>query len=194
MEGLKYIKSDVTLLLLIVLIIIPSVLVHSTQFLLVIFAKDLVSGDESWRLVLLYVSMGIGALVGTFSIASLGNFQVKGMVNMGSILLVSVLLIFFGLSSYLVLSLVLIGLMGVFKPDLPHSQQFPGTVQDPDVLRGRITSIYVIDHGVQPIGIPLLGLLAVAMGVGNALAVAGVAGLAVTAFIGLRWRGLWQLR
>ena len=194
MEGLKYIKSDVTLLLLIVLIIIPSVLVHSTQFLLVIFAKDLVSGDEKLALVLLYVSMGIGALVGTFSIASLGNFQVKGMVNMGSILLVSVLLIFFGLSSYLVLSLVLIGLMGVFNQIFRIANNSLVQSRIPDVLRGRITSIYVIDHGVQPIGIPLLGLLAVAMGVGNALAVAGVAGLAVTAFIGLRWRGLWQLR
>ena len=95
MEGLRYIRTDTVLMLLILLIIIPSVLVHSTQFLLVIFAKDILTGDNDLILVLLYVVMGAGALVGTFTIASLGNFQRKGMVTMGSILLVTLLLTLF---------------------------------------------------------------------------------------------------
>ena len=194
MEGLRYIRTDTTLLLLIVLIIIPSVIVHSTQFQLVIFAREILSGNEKVVLGLLYISMGTGALVATFAIASLGNFQVKGRVNMASILLVTILLIFFGLSSHLVVSLVLIGFMGFFNTSFGVVNRALVQTRIPDVLRGRITSIYVIDHGVQPVGIPLLGLLALWLGAGNAVAVAGLVAFSVTAFIGLRWRELWQLR
>ena len=194
MEGLRHIRKDSMLLLLIVLIIVPSVLVHSTQYLLVIFAKDMVSGDEKVVLALLYISMGIGSLVATFGIASLGNFQSRGLVTMGSILVVTILLIFFGLSSHLVLSLILIGFIGLFNMVFRIANNALVQSRTPDVLRGRVTSIYVIDHGVQPLGIPLLGLLALGLGAGNAVAVVGLLAFAVTAFIGLRWRGLWRLK
>ena len=194
MEGLRYIRSDTTVLMLIVLIIIPSVVVHSTQYLLVVFAKDILGGNEKFVLGVLFASMGAGALVATFGIASLGNFQRRGLVNMGSILLVTVLLIFFGLSSNLILSAVLIGLIGLFNMAFHIANNALVQSRVPDVLRGRVTSIYVIDHGVQPLGIPLVGLLALALGADNAVAVLGGLSLIVTAFIGLRWRQLWQLR
>ena len=196
MEGLRYLRSDTILLLLIVLIIVPSVVVHSTQFMLVIFAKDVVGGDKEVGLVILLTAMAIGSLVATFGVASLGNFQIKGLVNMASIILVTILLILFGLSSHLVLSAVLIGLLGLVNMVYRIANNALVQARTPDVLRGRITSIYVIDHGVQPIGIPLLGLLAEprVLGPGNAVAVAALVALAVTAFIGLRWRELWRLR
>ena len=77
MEGLRYLRTDTILLLLIVLIILPSVVVHSTQFMLVIFAKDIVGGDKEVGLVILLTSMAIGSLIATFGVASLGNFQIK---------------------------------------------------------------------------------------------------------------------
>ena len=194
-EGLRYIQRDTTLLLLIVLIIIPSVLVHSAQFLLVIFAAELVSeSDENLALTLLYISMGIGAVVGTFTIASLGDFRNRGRLNMGAILVVTVLLIFFGISEYLVLSVVLIGLMGLFNQMFRIVNNSLVQSRIPDEMRGRITSVYFIDHGVQPLGIPLLGLLAVWLGTGNAIAVAGLMALGATTFISLRWRELWRLQ
>ena len=194
MEGLRYIRKDVMLLLLIVMIIIPSVTVHSTEFLLVIFAKEILSGNEKVVLGMLYVSIGIGSLVATLLIASLGNFQIRGLVNMVALLIVTLLVIGFGLSSHLVLSTMLIGLLGLFNMVYRITNNALVQTRIPDVLRGRITSIYVIDHGVQPLGIPLLGLLAVGVGAGNAIALAGLLALGVTAFIGIRWRELWRLR
>ena len=193
MEGLRYIRKDVMLLLLIVMIIIPSVIVHSTEYLLVIFAKEILSGNEKVVLGMLYVSIGIGSLVATLLIASLGNFQIRGLVNMVALLIVTLLVIGFGLSSHLVLSTVLIGFLGLFNMVYRITNNALVQTRIPDVLRGRITSIYVIDHGVQPLGIPLLGLLAVGVGAGNAVALAGLLALGVTAFIGLRWHELWHL-
>ena len=194
MEGLRYIRTDVILLLLIVLIILPSVIVHSTEYLLVIFAKDLLEGNEKVVLGVLYVSIGVGSLVGTFLMASLGDFKSRGLACMASILIVTILLTLFGLSSHLVLSAALIGLLGTFNMIYRISNNALVQSRIPDELRGRITSIYFIDHGVQPIGIPLLGLLAVGLGTGNAVAVSGLFTLAVTAIIGLRWRQLWRLQ
>lgn len=193
MEGLTYIRKDVMLSLLIVMIIIPSVIVHSTEYLLVIFAKEILSGNEKVVLGLLYVSIGAGSLVATLLIASLGNFQTRGLVNMVALLIVTTLVIGFGLSSHLVLSTVLIGLLGLFNMVYRITNNALVQSRIPDALRGRITSIYVIDHGVQPLGIPLLGLLAVVVGAGNAVALAGLLALGVTAFIGVRWRELWRL-
>ena len=194
MEGVRYIRTDTIVLLLIVLILLPSVLVHSAQYLLVVFAEDITSGDEKLALTLLYVSMGVGSLLATFGFASLGNFQSRGIANMTSILLMTALLIFFGLSRNLALSVVLIGLMGAFSQVYRIANNALVQSRIPDSLRGRITSIYIIDHGIQPVGIPLLGLLAVGLGTGNAIAVAGLGTLAVTVLIGLRWRQLWRLK
>ena len=196
MEGLRYLKTDTMLLLLIVVIIVPSVVVHSTQFLLVIFAREITGDDGKVGLALLLTAMAVGSLVATLGVASLGNFQTKGLVNMASIMLVAVLLVFFGLSSNLILSAGLIGLLGLVNMVSRIANNALVQSRTPDVLRGRITSIYVIDHGVQPLAIPLLGFLAEPgiLGPGKAVMAAGMVALAVTAFIGLRWRELWQLR
>ena len=194
MEGLRYIKTDAALLLLIVLIIIPSVLVHSTQFLLVIFADKELPGDKEVVLVILYTSMGVGALLGTLTMASLGNFQRRGLVNMGAMMAVTLLLVVFGLSPYLVLSAVIIGLLGLFNQLFRIANNSLVQARTPDVLRGRVNSIYLIDHGVQPLGIPLLALLALGVGARPAIAIGGAVALAATAFIGLRWRQLWALQ
>ena len=193
-EGLRYIKADTTLLLLIVLIIVPSVLIHATEYLLVIFADDILPGNGKLALVALYTSIGVGSLIGAVAVASLGNFQSKGPVSMASLLVVTVLLVLFGLTPYLALSVVLIGFIGLFNMVFRIANNALVQTRIPDALRGRITSIYVLDHGVIPLGSPVLGLLAVALGAGHAVAVAGVFAFGVTAFMGLRWHELWRLR
>ena len=180
--------------MLIVLVFIPSLFIHSTQNQLSVFAVDVLQGGPL-TLGLLGAGMGIGSLVATFTVASLGNFQARGRLNMGSIILVTVVLIFFGLSSHLALSLVLIGIMGFFNTCFRLANNALVQSRIPDALRGRITSIYVLDHGFQPVGSLLLGFLAEeeVLGVQKAVALAGIVAFVVTVFISLRFRQLWRL-
>ena len=194
-EGIGHIRSDTTLLLLIVLVFIPSLFIHSTQNLLAVFATEVLGGGLR-ELGLLGACMGLGALVATFTVASLGNFQWRGRLNMGSIILVTVVLIFFGMSSHRVLSLVIIGILGFFNTGFRLANNALIQSRVPDALRGRVLSIYNMDHGFQPIGSLLLGFMAGAalLGPQGAVMVAGLAAVAVTLFIGLRYRQLWNLK
>ena len=115
-------------------------------------------------------------------------------MNMGAMMAVTLLLVVFGLSPYLVLSAVIIGLLGLFNQLFRIANNSLVQARTPDVLRGRVNSIYLIDHGVQPLGIPLLALLALGVGARPAIAIGGAVALAATAFIGLRWRQLWALQ
>ena len=137
----------------------------------------------------------MGSLVATFVVASLGNFQARGRLSLASIILVTVALTLFGLSSHLGLSLVLIGIMGFFNTGFRLANNALVQSRIPDNLRGRITSIYALDHGFQPVGSLLLGFLAGAgvLGAQNAVVLAGIVAFAVTVLIGLRFRQLWHL-
>jgi len=194
-EGLRYIRSDTTILLLIVLVFVPSLFIHSTQNLLSVFAVDVLRGGPL-VLGLLGACMGVGSLTATLAIASLGNFQSRGRVVIGALLLVTICLALFGLSSRLGLSLALMGLMGFFNTGFRLANNALFQSRTPDHLRGRITSMYVVDHGFQPVGSLILGLLAAegALGPQRAVFLAGVAAFAITAFIGLRFRHLWRLQ
>ena len=114
---------------------------------------------------------------------------------MVSILLVTVALTLFGLSSHLGLSLVLIAILGFFNTGFHLVNNALVQSRTPDALRGRITSIYVLDHGFQPVGSLLLGFLAGegVLGIQRAVVLAGIVAFAVTVYIGLRFRQLWRL-
>ena len=194
-EGIGHIRKDTTLLLLIILVFIPSLFIHSTQNLLSVFASEVLGGGV-WTLGLLGACMGIGSLVATFAVASLGNFQWRGKLNMSSIILVTVVLVLFGMSSHLVLSLLIIGALGFFNTGFRLANNALIQSRVPDVLRGRVLSIYNMDHGFQPIGSLFLGLMAgsALLGPQGAIIVAGLTAVLVSVFIGVRYRHLWSLK
>jgi MFS family permease len=197
-EGVRHVRSDTVLLLLIILVFVPSLFVHSAQNLLSVFAVDVFHGG-ALELGALGAAMGIGSLMATFAIATLGDYQARGRINTGSIILVTVALAFFGLSTHLGslgLSLVVLGIMGFFNTGFRLVNNALVQSRTPDALRGRVTSIYVMDHGFQPLGSLVLGALAEegVLGAKNAVTVAGVVAIGVTVFMGLRFRQLWRLK
>ncbi|MDA1220058.1 MAG: MFS transporter [Chloroflexi bacterium] len=193
-EGIAYIRSDSTLMLLILLVFVPSLFIHSMQNQLALFAGDVFDGD-ALTLGYLGAAIGVGSLVATFTVASLGNFRSRGMLNMGSIILVTITLFIFGLSSKLALSLIILGFLGFFNTGFRLANNALVQSRVPDALRGRVTSIYAMDHGFQPVGSLVLGFLASSQVLGpqRAVALAGLIAIAVTVFIGLRFRSLWRL-
>jgi MFS family permease len=181
-EGLKYVRHDKTVLTLILMAMVPMVFVMpASQTLLPVFSKD-VLGREADGLGIMFSAMGVGALIGTLALASLGNFQRKGLLLLTGGLLVGVALILFSQSTQLPLSLAFLVAIGAFQMVyMSTNNTILHTVVRDDV-RGRVMSIYLLDQGLVPLGSLLAGGLTEGLGPATAVTLMGATTVVLAAF------------
>jgi predicted MFS family arabinose efflux permease len=120
---------------------------------------------------------GLGALVGTVVIASLGDFKHKGTLLMAVTASAGVGLVAFAFSPWYAVSLALSTLIGgvLVAYDVLMHALFQLIASD--AVRGRVFSLYVLTFGFHPLGGFLAGSVAtlagapVAVGLGGAVLV-----------------------
>lgn len=79
LEGLRYVKNNRIIISLLILGFVPMLIVMPYQMLMPVFARDIFKAGETGLGILMSTS-GIGALVGSIVIASMGDYQKKGML------------------------------------------------------------------------------------------------------------------
>lgn len=118
-------------------------------------------------------AVGVGSLVAALGVASARRTSER--VLLGAALLFSVMLLLVGLSSWLPLTLVLLGLMGAVGIVFTASANTRLQISAPGELRGRVLSLYfLLFAGTTPIGGFLVGVLAARFGVQPTVALMGV--------------------
>ncbi len=151
-EGLIYIWKTNTIRTIILLLTITSLFAYGYSALLPAFAKDVLNaGPEG--LGLLSASIGMGALIGALTIASLGHFKRKGLLLTIGNLGFPLLAILFAFSRSFISSMVL--LVGIGVGFMVQNSMSNSLVQQivPDHLRGRVMSVYMlVFQGFFPIG------------------------------------------
>ncbi len=151
-EGLIYIWKTNTIRTIILLLTITSLFAYGYSALLPAFAKDVLNaGPEG--LGLLSASIGMGALIGALTIASLGHFKRKGLLLTIGNLGFPLLAILFAFSMSFIASMVL--LVGIGVGFMVQNSMSNSLVQQivPDHLRGRVMSVYMlVFQGFFPIG------------------------------------------
>ncbi|MCX6023824.1 MAG: MFS transporter, partial [Chloroflexi bacterium] len=171
-EGLRYVWADKTVLTLMLLALIPMVFSMPYVSLMPVFAKDVLSvGPEG--LGLLMAAPGLGALAGTLTLASLGNFKRKGLLLITAITLLGIFLVLFSQSPSLPMAMFF--LVGVGACQIAFMATNNTLLQTiiPDALRGRVMSIYMLDQGLMPLGSMFAGVMASGMGAPFAVTVMG---------------------
>ncbi|MBW2622990.1 MAG: MFS transporter [Deltaproteobacteria bacterium] len=163
LEGIWYVKDNKVILCLLIIGFIPVLTAMPYQMLMPVFAKTVFAAGET-GLGLLMSAVGVGALAGSTTLASLGNYEHKGklMLVIGSL---------FGLA------LALFGLMRTLHPALAVllSVGFCSTLfmtlvntllmtSTPEELLGRVMSIHMMTFGLMPLGTLPAGILAQAVG------------------------------
>jgi MFS family permease len=126
---------------------------------------------------------GIGAIVGSLTVAGWGRRVRRGRLLLAGELGFSAGVIAFSLSRSLPVSLVCLALLGFFMIMYMTNANTSIQLITPDELRGRVTSIWtLVSFGFTPLGSLLAGALAqqwsapIALGVGGVIcALAGVA-------------------
>jgi MFS transporter, DHA1 family, staphyloferrin A biosynthesis exporter len=113
-EGLRYLVKHPTLRLQMALALIPVVIALPYISLLPIFARDVLGvGAEGYGLMM--AAPGIGALVGTGTIATIGSIKRKGLLLFIALAGLGLSLVIFSFSRAYPLSLLLLALAGGFQ-------------------------------------------------------------------------------
>ena len=158
-EGFRYIGGNRALFSLILLAIIPMVLVMPSQTLMPVFARDILEMDAKGYGILVSFA-GIGALTGTLIVASLGGFKRKGLLLLCVLTALGVVLVLFSRSTWLPTSLFLMIFVGGFQMTYMSLSNTLIHLHTDDAMRGRVMSIYMLDHGLTPLGALFAGTVA----------------------------------
>ena len=178
-EGLNYVAKHPPVLGLIVLSIIPFLFGMPLNTLLPAFNEQVMGGGPD-NLGFLVSAMGLGAIVGSLMMATMGGLLSKGLWLIGSCLVWGALTAAFGLSEAHGLIFVLIAAIGWVSSWNMSLNRGMLQMQVDNQMRGRIMSIDMMSHGLMPIGVFPISLVAEYYGVGNALVVSGLALVVLT--------------
>jgi MFS family permease len=189
MEGLRYALGTPQIMLMLSLVLIVSLFVFNfTVFVPLLTRSVLHLGAEGFGF--LMAALGVGAVTGALSLATLGGRQtplraifLAGVLSCAALLALSATVLFQE-------AVVLLFLTGFYSIVFIASCNTTLQLTTPDELRGRVMSLHTLMFGgVFPLGAFMTGALAEAFGVPTALRVAASAGLAGLAAIAYWWRG-----
>lgn len=162
-EGFRYLRREITVLLVLVFVLVSIALSQPYSLLMPIFGAEVLNIDATGIGLLLSVSGG-GAIVGSLVLASLPDRK-RGLMLLASGLLLSMALIAFSFSSQLSISLGVIVFVGLGQAGV---MTLAGALiqyyVDPRYL-GRVMSILMMQFGFISFGVFAAGVLAESVGV-----------------------------
>ncbi len=163
-EGVSYIARTRVMLGLILVGTLPMMFGFPMQQLMPAFNSVVLEGGPR-DLGLLQTAMGIGAIIGTLTLARLGDVGRKGHLLFFGCFMWGAAILLFTLSPTLSVALGLGGFAAIFSSSLMSLNRTMMQLQAPDHLRGRVMSVDQMAHGFMPLGILPIGYLADVLGV-----------------------------
>jgi len=190
-DSLNYVKSNKSVLMLIASLGIIAIFGFGVLNLTPVWAVDVLHGDVTTNGFLLS-ARGLGALIGTLTVAALGVHRIRGkMWTLGSFVL-PFLLIVFALSPWLLVSLLLLVGIGWSLMFIVNNTNALVQTSIPDVMRGRVMALYsLVFEGGIPLGSLLAGALATVIDI---RVIVVICGLLLFIFALFTWLANPQLR
>lgn len=175
-SGLAYVTTQPNIRTLMIIGLGPLVLGMPYASLMPIFATEVLDGGPKLQGLLL-TCVGIGALIGAITVASVKRKHGYGLpVAIGGMLFGGVLMAF-SMSEWVPLSIFLAVCIGLSNSVYQTQNQTLLQLLAPGHLRGRVMSIFHLDRGLVPLGSLMIGILASWLGGQYALLI--MAGCAV---------------
>jgi MFS family permease len=157
-EGWNYIASKpTTRAFLFMGWVLPLFIIPNFNALPPIYAKDIFAGGPD-TLGTLLSAVGIGGIAGGFVTASLGQLERRGLLQLASLLLLSLSLLAFAVSTALWMALAFMALAGFFEMIYLTTNQTLLQLSIPNALRGRVTGIISLQSGLMPVGAFIAGI------------------------------------
>ena len=189
--GLKYIVTNPLIRVLLGMALATALLAMPIRFLLPIFIVDIYRrGPEA--LGLLVSVLGLGALAGSLGIAAMGRWRrgivlILGGITSGLGLLMIGLIPVYSIAAFL---MVLLGLGDSARRSLNMALLLEVTDQQ---YRARVSSVYMMNFGLMPLGILPAGMIAEYFGAQAAAGTLAVALLIVCLSVGIFYKPLRKM-
>lgn len=172
--GLKFIKNNRPILILMSMVGITSLFGVSYVILMPVFANDILKAGPAGFAALMSAT-GLGALSAALLLARLGDFRKKGKLLVFSSVVFSVSLVFFALSKSYFFSLIILAVMGWASVTAVSLINTLIQLLSPDEFRGRSMSVFMlIFAGIMPIGNLIAGSLTHVCGVSFTVLLSGL--------------------
>ncbi len=188
-EGFKHVRGEPVLLGLLSLGVCSALFAQSYNFLLPVFADDILGLGGETRgvqgLGVLMAGSAVGASVGSAVVIALSNFQRRGLLLLAAVVLFSLLIMAFSRSELFWLSFIILFSMRIVGMITQTVNMTVMQLLAPDHLRARVMSLRVFTMGLSPIGVLIVGTLAepTLLGVQNAVLLGGAVFGIVTLFL-----------
>jgi MFS family permease len=173
-DGLRYVWHNPPVLGLIFLSIVPFLFGMPLNTLLPAFNESMLGGGAD-DLGLIMSAMGLGAIGGSLMLAWIGEIRHKAAWLIGTCVAWGAFTSAFGLTVTVPVAAVVVGFIGFISAWNMSLNRGLLQMQVDHHMRGRIMSIDMMSHGLMPLGIIPISLIAEAYDVGVALVVAGIA-------------------
>ncbi len=170
--GLAYVRTNPPVLGLILLSIVPFMFGMPLNTLMPAFNEDILGGGAD-DLGLLVSAMGIGAIVGSVTLAAAGELRRKRATLLALSAGWAVSVAALGAAGSLPLAMLAVMAFGWMSSSTMALNRGLLQTQTTFSMRGRVMSIDIMCHGLMPLGAIPIGLIADGFGVAAALLVSG---------------------
>jgi MFS family permease len=191
-EGFGYIAGRKDIAALLLLAAVPTLFGMPYYQFLPAIAKDVLhTGPQG--LGLLMGAGGIGSLLSSIWVASLGDFKWKGKLLLASATAFGLMLVLFAQSHWLLLSLALMVGVGASSAVYMAVNNTLLQLLTSDEMRGRVMSAYMMCWGLVPVGTLPQGAAASAWGASVAIAAGGAICALFVLVMAIKLPRLWRM-
>jgi MFS family permease len=157
-EGWNFITSNpTTRTFFLISLLLPLFIIPNFGTLPPIYAKDIFGGGPD-TLGLLLSAIGVGGIVGGFVTASLDKLDRRGVLQQAMLIMLSLSLIAFALSTNFWMALGCFVFAGFFEMIYLTTNTTLLQLSIPDQLRGRVMGIVSLRSGLMPVGAFIAGV------------------------------------
>ncbi len=192
-EGVHYVWGNKTLFGLVILSFIPSLFVMPILQIMPVFTEKVLHAKADIYGYLM-ASFGVGGLLATLTMASFGSSIRSGWMGIAALSSAAIMVILLSQSGMPWIAFLLLAAVGFFIMTFKVNNNTLVQILAPDALRGRIMSIYQLDHALTPLSYFVLGVGADIFSAPTAMAASGVLGLVVTAALMASVKQIRELR
>jgi MFS family permease len=172
-DAFRYVWEHPPVLGLILLSIVPFLFGMTVNTMLPAFNEDILGGGAD-DLGLLMSAMGLGAIAGSLLLAGISEFRNRAVWLFATCVGWGAFTSAFGLSQSFGLSVCLIAVIGFISSWNMSLNRGLLQLQVDDHMRGRILSVDMMSHGLMPLGVIPISIIAEYYSVATALVVSGI--------------------